>query len=195
MWAWKPRLLVASAPIVLGLTIVGCGGGASAHTHGARLASDVGDRDHAILRCANENGLPKTTATRRDLATGPLIIPNGHFLAHAAPHQFGAHGSYKIPFVFAAGATVTVLIEPPARRYTIITSPQIQASAHRTGAISVTYHACAHWGFFPQNIAFTNGRTRGCVPLQIQIASQPRKRRLTLDLFKRTCAPNTTPKG
>ena len=43
-------------------------------------------------------------------------------------------------------------------------------------------------GFFAQGFAFTDGRIRGCVPLEVRVGGQARVHRVTLSLFAGSCA-------
>jgi hypothetical protein len=53
---------------------------------------------------------------------------------------------------------------------------------------AASYHACPHaTGFFAQGFAFTDGRARGCVPLDVRIGSEPGVRHVTLSLFAGAC--------
>ncbi len=122
-----------------------------------------------------------------DLVVGALSFPDGRRLAHEQPRdlQPGGRlvGSYKIPPVLGPGARVTIAIAPRARRYVVLHNP----SAPRRGVVAVTYHACAHaWGFFPQTFTFTDGRLRGCVPMDITAQGGP-TRRVVLSLFAGAC--------
>lgn len=174
--------------LVVGAGLPACGAGSTAHSKSgaARTGSDPGDHATTVMRCSAENQISPVKPGARDLVDGPLIIPNGRVLGRDNPREFGAHGRYKVPFVFAPGAVATVTIGQPARRYTVITTSQDTAAGSHA-ATSVVYHACPHWGFFAQYIKFTDGRTRGCVPLDVQIAARSRARRMMLDLFTRSC--------
>jgi hypothetical protein len=120
----------------------------------------------------------------QDVVLGPLRFPNGRLLRTGQPNQWGSHGRYKIPVVLAPGANVTLTIAAPARHYVVISNPSFY-SGH---AISATYHACKHgWGAFVQGFTFTDGRTRGCVPLAVRIGEDARVRYIILALFDRAC--------
>jgi hypothetical protein len=74
-------------------------------------------------------------------------------------------------------------IDPPARGHVVIDAPY----AHRVTA--ATYRPCSQvTGFFAQGFAFTDGRIRGCVPLEVRVAGQARVHRVTLSLFAGSCA-------
>ena len=119
-----------------------------------------------------------------DLTVGPLVIIDGNKVANADPAGWGDRGSYKIPFFVPRGSTVTVTIDPPARGHVVIDNPY---ALH--GVTAATYHSClgVH-GFFAQGFKFTDGRIRGCVPLEVRVAGQARAQRVTLSLFAGSCA-------
>ena len=119
-----------------------------------------------------------------DLAVGPLIIMSGKMAATADPAGFGEHGDYKFPFVVTGGSTVTVTIGAPARGHVVIHNPY---APH--GVTAATYHSCSHaHGFFAQDFAFTDGKIRGCVPLEVRVGGQARVQHVTLSLFAGSCA-------
>jgi hypothetical protein len=119
-----------------------------------------------------------------DLAIGPLIIVNGKRLATADPAGYGEHGSYKIPLVLLPGRTATVTIGAQARGRVVIDNPYSPVG----GVAAASYHACPHaTGFFAQGFAFTDGRARGCVPLDVRIGNERGIRHVTLSLFAGSC--------
>ena len=141
-------------------------------------------------------GLPMVWET--PLRTGNLRDPNGEqstfasesFMdelaaaAKADPAGFGEHGSYKIPFFVPRGSTVTVTIDPPARGHVVIDNPYA-----RHGVTAAIYRPCANvTGFFAQGFAFTDGKIRGCVPLEVRVGGRARVQRVTLSLFAGSCA-------
>ena len=68
------------------------------------------------------------------------------------------------------------------------TAPAAKPSAGPAGVTAATYRPCAHVaGFYAQGFAFTGGQIRGCVPLEVTAAGQPRVRRVTLSLFAGSC--------
>ena len=74
--------------------------------------------------------------------------------------------------------------DAPARGHVMIDNPY---ALH--GVTAATYHSCPHFaGFFAQGFAFTDGRIRGCVPLEVRVAGQARVHRVTLSLFAGSCA-------
>jgi hypothetical protein len=144
-----------------------------------------------VLSCGQE-AFPDPPVQQRprpgDLVIGPLFIVNGRELATADPAGFGDQGAYKIPLVLALGSTATVTIAPAARGHVVIDNPY----AHLWGVrdlVAATYRACSRRpGFFAQGFAFTDGRTRGCLPLEVSIDHQPQVRHVTLSLFAGSCA-------
>lgn len=91
---------------------------------------------------------------------------------------------YKLPPVVYPGATVTMTIARGARSYVVQQNPW----SPRQGSVSVTYQACVHkHGFFPQTFRFTDGRRRGCVPLDVRVDGQARSRRIVLSFFAGRC--------
>jgi hypothetical protein len=79
---------------------------------------------------------------------------------------------------------VTVTIDPPARGHVVIDNPYA-----RHGVTAATYRPCRHTaGVFAQGFAFTDGRIRGCVPLEVRVGGQARVQRVTLSLFASSCA-------
>jgi hypothetical protein len=194
------RLLLFVAPVLACATLAGCtGGGASSGTRptgpatspatspAARPSGPAGSPGNPqVLSCAEESfwgdSVPKVPQPG-DLAIGPLVIISGKMVANADPAGFGEHGSYKIPFFVPRGTTVTVTIDPPARGHVVIDTPY----AHRVTA--ATYRPCSQvTGFFAQGFAFTDGRIRGCVPLEVRVGDQARVRRVMLSLFAGSCA-------
>jgi hypothetical protein len=115
-----------------------------------------------------------------------VICVSGLRLAAADPKQYSTHGSYKIPPVLEPGSIVTIRIAPQARRFVVMSNPDSPPG----GAVAATYHACANKrGSFPQSFVFTDGRIRGCVPLEVQIDRERRIRHAVLSLFDPPCRP------
>jgi hypothetical protein len=187
----RRSLFLASAVACLFLSA--CTGGATPHAVQATApaakpaAGPAGSPGHPVVfGCAEEsfvNGPVPQRPQPGDLAIGPLIIPGGQRLATAQPAGYGEHGSYKIPFIVPMGATVTVTIGPPARGHVVISSPYAPG-----GVTAATYRPCAHVaGFYAQGFTFKGGQVRGCVPLDVTVAGQPRVRHVTLSLFAGSC--------
>ena len=194
------RRLLLVAPILACVILAGCtGGGASsgarptgpagspATTPAPRPSGPAGSAGNPqVFSCAEESflaGSVRKMPEPGDLTVGPLVIIDGNKVANADPAGWGDHGSYKIPFFVPRGSTVTVTIDPPARGHVVIDAPY----AHRVTA--ATYRSCSQvTGFFAQGFAFTDGRIRGCVPLEVRVAGQARVHRVTLSLFAGSCA-------
>ena len=186
------RRLLVMAPILACLTLAGCSGGAasSAPHHAVpttRASGPPGSPGYPqVFSCGEESFLAGSMPPMPepgDLAVGPLIIISGKMVATADPAGFGGHGDYKIPFVVTGGSTVTVTIGAPARGHVVIDNPY---APH--GVTAATYHSCTHaYGFYAQGFAFTDGRIRGCVPLEVRVGGQARVQRVTLSLFAGSC--------
>jgi hypothetical protein len=119
-----------------------------------------------------------------DLVVGPLDLIAGKTLATANPSLYGESGRYKVPITVRSGATVTMAIGAQALGHVVIDNPNGPSS----GVTAVIYHSCpTGWTSFPQGFVFTDGRTRGCVPLDVSIAGQPPTRHVTVSLFAGSC--------
>lgn len=189
------RLLLLVVPVVACLALAACTGSTTppAATKAPATkapAGPAGSPGHPVVFSCGEESFAAggTTVSQRpqagDLAIGSLIIPGGQRLATAKPAEYGAGGSYKIPFVVPMGATVTVTIDPPARGHVVISNPYASA-----GVTAATYRPCAHMaGFYAQSFAFTGGQVRGCVPLEVRSGGQAQVRRVTLSLFAGSCS-------
>jgi hypothetical protein len=185
--------LLFMAPILACVTLAGCTGGpASGAPHHAspapRTSGPAGSPGNPqVFSCAEEsfpgNPMPHMPEPG-DLAVGPLVIISGKAVANADPAGFGEHGSYKIPFFVPGGSTVTVTIDPPARGHVVIDNRYA-----RHGVTAATYRPCANvTGFFAQGFAFTDGKIRGCVPLEVRVSGRAHAQRVTLSLFAGSCA-------
>jgi hypothetical protein len=188
------RRLLFTAPVLACVALAGCTGGtaSSAARHAAPVtraptgpAGSPGNPQ--LFSCGQESFLAGSMPQMPepgDLAIGPLVIISGKAVATGDPSGWGEHGSYKIPFFVPRGSTVTVTIDPPARRHVVIDNPYA-----RHGVTAATYRPCANvTGFFAQGFAFTNGQIRGCVPLEVRVGGQARVQRVTLSLFAGSCA-------
>jgi hypothetical protein len=185
------RAGVAVAALVMAAVVAVVLVAAVRHHRSARATlpaaqAPLGSPGHpAVLGCGAEAGI--TTPLRRgpaDIVVGPVWFPNAKLLPTARPGGYGSHGVYKIPPAIAAGTTVTLTIAASARHDVEMRNPYLQS-----GASSITYHSCAHQrSFFPQSFAFTHGRRRGCVPLDVRTAPDNKVRHVTLRLFVRHCA-------
>jgi hypothetical protein len=187
------RRLLFMAPILACVTLAGCTGGAASsaphHTvPSTRPTGPAGSPGNPqVFSCREESFLADPMPQMPepgDLAVGPLVIISGKAVANADPAGFGEHGSYKIPFFVPRGSTVTVTIDPPARGHVVIDNPYAPR-----GVTAATYRPCANvTGFFAQGFAFTDGKIRGCVPLEVRVGGQARVQRVTLSLFAGSCA-------
>jgi hypothetical protein len=141
-----------------------------------------------VLTCEQEatqftGGLPP--AGPHDVAFGPGYFPQARRIATASPPIVpGRRGTYKLPPVVDPAATVTMTIARSARSYVVQQNPWSSPA----GSQSVTYKACAHKpGFFPQSFRFTDGRLRGCVPIDVRVNGQRSTRHIVLSLFAGRC--------
>jgi hypothetical protein len=151
----------------------------------------VGTPTHPqILTCNEEatqftGGLPPTEP--HDIGFGPGYFPQARRLATMNPQLSSREAQlfgYKLPPVVYPGATVTVTIARGARSYVVKQNPW----SPRRGSVSVTYQACLHKrGFFPQSFRFTDGRRRGCVPLDVRVDGQRKTHNIVLSLFAGRC--------
>ena len=140
-----------------------------------------------MLSCDQTSRPPLPGPRPGDLVVGPLWIINGRDSVDpngAGPHP--QHG-YKYPIAVTPGATVTMMIAPPARGHVVIDNPY---GPH--GVVAATYQACRPsfsrgWSVFVQGFTFTDGRTRGCVPLTVQTGRKARIRHVTVSLFAGPC--------
>jgi hypothetical protein len=189
-----PALAALTCAVVAGCTAGGTPGAGrrtSASSPRPAASGRIGSPGNPLaLSCAEESfpGYPDRPIPARpqpgDLAIGPLIIVNGKRLAAADPAGYGEHGSYKIPLVLLPGRTATVTIGAQARGRIVIDNPYSPVG----GVTAASYHSCPHaTGVFAQGLAFTDGRARGCVPLDVRIGSEPRVRHVTLSLFAGSC--------
>jgi hypothetical protein len=151
----------------------------------------VGSPTHPqLLTCAEEatqfTGILPPIGPH-DIGFGPGYFPQARRLATMNPPNSsrGVHlTGYKLPPVVYPGATVTMTIGHGARSYVVQQNPW----SPRQGSLSVTYQACLHkHGFFPQSFRFTDGRRRGCVPLDVRVDGQRTTRRIVLSFFAGPC--------
>ena len=182
-WQWWPGT-VAGTALVLAYVLSGV-----PDASGSSVV--VGTPRHPqILTCAEEatqftGGLPAIGP--HDIGFGPGKFPQARRLATANP-PISSQGTqltaYKLPPVVYPGATVTMTIAPRARSYVVQQNPW----SPRQGSLSVTYRACLHKrGFFPQSFRFTDGRRRGCVPLDVRDDGQRKTSRVVLSFFAGPC--------
>jgi hypothetical protein len=122
-----------------------------------------------------------------DIGFGAGYFPNARGRATSNPPNSGRAAQltgYKLPPVVYSGAIVTMTIARGARSYVVQQNPW---SPHQ-GSVAVTYRACLHKpGFFPQSFRFTDGRKRGCVPLDVRIGGQRKTSHIVLSFFAGRC--------
>jgi hypothetical protein len=122
-----------------------------------------------------------------DIGFGPGYFPKARGLATMNPPNSGRGAEltgYKLPPVVDPGATVTMTIARHARSYVVQQNPWSSPQ----GSVSVTYRACSHkTGFFPQSFRFTDGRKRGCVPLDVRVGGQRKTSHIVLSFFAGRC--------
>ena len=122
-----------------------------------------------------------------DIGFGAGYFPKARGLATMNPPNSGRAAQltgYKLPPVVYPGATVTMTIARGARSYVVQQNPW----SPRQGSVSVTYRACSHKpGFFPQSFRFTDGRKRGCVPLDVRVSGHRKTSRIVLSFFAGPC--------
>ena len=181
--------LVALA-IAVGLA-AGCSSAATQQpneqAHRALVAGTAGRP--LMLSCTERSNGGVVAPGPGDVVVGPLYIidakqtvdPNG---AGSAPQ----HG-YKYPIAVAPGATVTMMIAASARGHIVIDNPY----GPPAGVVAASYRACRPgqqqgWTVFVQFFTFTDGRTRGCVPLTVRIGRKARIRHVTVSLYAGPCA-------
>lgn len=80
---------------------------------------------------------------------------------------------------------MTIMIAPSAHGHVVIDNPNLPF-----GVTAATYRACSPssspgWSVFVQYIAFTDGQTRGCVPLIVRTGSNIRH--VTISLYAGDC--------
>jgi hypothetical protein len=140
----------------------------------------------AVFTCAQTSN-PPSKPRPGDLIVGPLWIINAR--DSTDPKGSGPNPSheYKYPIGVRPGTTVTLTIAPPARGHVVIDNPYLPS-----GVTAATYRACSPisspgWSVFAQGFAFTDGRTRGCVPLTVQTGRQTQIRKVTISLYAGHC--------
>ena len=180
---WPSGAVATALVLAFVLNVVSDAGGSSTDV--------VGTPKHPqILTCYEE--ATQFTGTLppigpRDIGFGPGYFPQARLLATMNPPNSSGGtqlAGYKLPPVVYPGATVTMTIARGARSYVVQQNPW---SPHQ-GSQSVTYRACVHKrGFFPQSFRFTDGRRRGCVPLDVRIDGQRESSRIVLSFFAGPC--------
>jgi hypothetical protein len=122
-----------------------------------------------------------------DIGFGSGYFPQARRLATMNPPNSGRDAEltgYKLPPVVYPGAKVTMTIARGARSYVVQQNPW----SPRQGSVSVTYRACLHKrGFFPQSFRFTDGRDRGCVPVDVRVGGLRKTTHIVLSFFAGRC--------
>lgn len=182
------RLVVLAIAVCLA---AGCSSAATQQPTGrASPALAVGTPGRPLmLSCGEKSVADPVTPGPGDLVVGPLyfinakqsVDPNG---AGHAPQPW-----FKYPIAVAPGATVTMMIAASARGHVVITNPY----GPSPGVVAASYRACLPgqeqgWTVFVQGFTFTDGRTRGCVPLIVRIGREARVRHVTVSLYAGPCA-------
>jgi hypothetical protein len=188
--SYRRRWWPGGAGVTILVVLWGLAGASDAS--GSRSA--VGTPLHPQLLTCGEEATQFTGALPRigphDIGFGPGYFPQARRLATMSPQALlpRPNGSYKLPPVVDPGATVTMTIAPGARSYVVQQNPWSPPQ----GSQSVTYRACLHKrGFFPQSFRFTDGRLRGCVPLDVRVDGQRKTSRIVLSLFAGPCTAST----
>jgi hypothetical protein len=180
------RWLLAGAAVALiaaTATLVSTIGGGLPATN--RLTR--GSSGNPVVLSCDQTSNPPVAPRPGDLVVGPLWIMNAR--DSADPNGAGPSPShaYKYPIGVRPGATVTMMIAPTARGHVVIENPYVQF-----GVTAATYRACppsssAGWSVFAQGLAFTDGRTHGCVPLTVLAGRKTRIRHVTISLYAGHC--------
>jgi hypothetical protein len=156
----------------------------------ARRALAAGSPGRPLMLSCTEGSVGGPVAPGPgDVVVGPLYLINAK--DSVDPNGAGSdpqHG-YKYPIAVAPGATVTMMIAAPARGHVVIDNPY----GPPAGVVAASYRACRPgqeqgWTVFVQGFTFTDGRTRGCVPLTVRIGREARIRHVTVSLFAGPCA-------
>jgi hypothetical protein len=142
-----------------------------------------------MLSCTERSNGGAVAPGPGDVVVGSLYIINAK--DSADPNGAGSapqHG-YKYPIAVAPGATVTMMIAASARGHVVIDNPY----GPPAGVVAASYRACQPgqeqgWTVFVQGFLFTDGRTRGCVPLTVRIGREARIRHVTVSLYAGPCA-------
>jgi hypothetical protein len=150
----------------------------------------LGAPGRPLMLCCSEESVGSPLAPGPgDVVVGPLYIINAK--DSADPNGAGSapqHG-YKYPIAVAPGATVTMMIAAPACGHVVIDNPY----GPPAGVVAASYRACPPgqqrcWTVFVQGFTFTDGRTRGCVPLTVRTGRGGQIRHVTVSLYAGSCA-------
>jgi hypothetical protein len=181
-WCVRTYLIVVMVLIV----VLGLGGVSYGNTSSTAVGTPTRPQ---VLTCAEEatqftGTLPPVGP--HDVGFGPGYFPQARRLANL--NRTVPATGYKLPPVVDPGATVTMTIARGARSYVVQQNPW----SPRLGSQSVTYRACMHKrGFFPQSFRFTDGRLRGCVPLDVRVDRHRQVTRIVISLFAGPCRTST----
>ena len=187
-WWWLGWVAFPVLILVIGPSGISDAGGSS---------TVVGTPTHPqVLTCYEEatqftGGTPPPVGPH-DIGFGAGYFPQARRLATMNPPPNFGRGAqltgYKLPPVVYPGATVTMTVARGARSYVV----QQNAWSPLQGSVSVTYRACLHKpGFFPQSFRFTDGRERGCVPLDVRVGGQRKTSHIVLSFFAGRCRTST----
>ena len=178
-------LLAAAAVAIIAATvslIVTGGGGRPTRSRPIR-----GSAANPVVLTCDQTSNPPAKPRPHDLVVGPLWIINGRNAVDPEAAGPSPPHAYKYPIGVRPGATVTMMIAPAARGHVVIDNPYLQF-----GVTAATYRACPPssslgWSVFVQGFAFTDGRTRGCVPLTVRSGRRTPVRRVTISLYAGRC--------
>jgi hypothetical protein len=171
------------------LVFVYCPGGVSDASGSPTV---VGTPTHPQILTCDEEATQFTGGTvppvgPHDIGFGVGYFPKARGLATMNPPNSGRQAEltgYKLPPVVYPGDAVTMTIARRARSYVVQQNPWSPPQ----GSVSVTYQACSHKpGFFPQSFRFTDGRIRGCVPLDVRVGEQRKTSHIVLSFFAGRC--------
>jgi hypothetical protein len=154
-----------------------------------RPATSVGSPGNPLMLSCGNASIPNVSAPgHRDLVVGPLYIINARMSVDPSGAGPTPQPGYKYPIAVRPGATVTMMIAPSARGHVVIDNPYGPSA----GVTAATYQACRPsdapgWIVFVQGFTFTDGRTRGCVPLIVQAGRAARISYVTISLYAGPC--------
>jgi hypothetical protein len=142
-----------------------------------------------MLSCSEQSVAGPVTPGPGDVVVGPLYILNARNSGDPSGAGSAPQHGYKYPIAVAPGATVTMMIAASARGHVVIDNPY----GPPAGVVAASYRACQPgqqqgWTVFVQGFTFTDGRTRGCVPLTVRIGRDARIRHVTVSLYAGPCA-------
>jgi len=173
---------VALIAATLALLVTGGGG-----RHPSNRSTRGSAANPVVFTC-DQTSNPPSKPRPGDLVVGPLWIINGRNAVDPNAAGPSPQHAYKYPIGVRPGATVTMMIAPAARGHVVINNPYAPS-----GVVAATYRACSPssskgWSVFAQGFAFTDGRTRGCVPLTLRTGRRTFIRHVTISLYAGHCA-------